>query len=327
MSFTDNRQDASLQAGHFNDFIEIGLLRAALYRAVVNAGSEGVSHEELTQRVFDALGLDVEHYAVDPSVRFQARADTERALRDVLGYRLYRDLRRGWRVTLPNLEQCGLLEIKYASLDEVCEAEDIWQDKHEALVTASPATRQKVAKTLLDYMRRELAIKVDYLESRKQEQIQQNSGQRLRAPWSIDEMETLDTAFVLKPRKRQPNDYRGYVYLSGLSAFGQYLRRPNTFHEYSGRLNAEQTQVVIQQLLDALRLGGLAEAVVEADKSVPGDVAGYQLPASAMRWTTGDGTRPMHDPIRVPDFGGRRRRIKSILRRVLSEECSGERWI
>jgi len=28
LSFTDNRQDASLQAGHFNDFIEITLLRS-----------------------------------------------------------------------------------------------------------------------------------------------------------------------------------------------------------------------------------------------------------------------------------------------------------
>ena len=27
LSFTDNRQDASLQAGHFNDFVEIALLR------------------------------------------------------------------------------------------------------------------------------------------------------------------------------------------------------------------------------------------------------------------------------------------------------------
>ena len=32
LSFTDNRQDASLQAGHFNDFVEIGLLRSALYQ-------------------------------------------------------------------------------------------------------------------------------------------------------------------------------------------------------------------------------------------------------------------------------------------------------
>ncbi|MDQ2888808.1 MAG: DEAD/DEAH box helicase, partial [Chloroflexota bacterium] len=31
LSFTDNRQDASLQAGHFNDFIEVGILRSALY--------------------------------------------------------------------------------------------------------------------------------------------------------------------------------------------------------------------------------------------------------------------------------------------------------
>ncbi|MCR4440438.1 MAG: DEAD/DEAH box helicase [bacterium] len=31
LTFTDNRQDASLQAGHFNDFVQVGLLQAALY--------------------------------------------------------------------------------------------------------------------------------------------------------------------------------------------------------------------------------------------------------------------------------------------------------
>ncbi len=30
LTFTDNRQDASLQAGHFNDFVQVGLLRTAL---------------------------------------------------------------------------------------------------------------------------------------------------------------------------------------------------------------------------------------------------------------------------------------------------------
>ena len=38
LSFTDNRQDASLQAGHFNDFVEVSLLRSALYRAVAGGG-------------------------------------------------------------------------------------------------------------------------------------------------------------------------------------------------------------------------------------------------------------------------------------------------
>ena len=66
LSFTDNRQDASLQAGHFNDFVEVGLLRGALYKAVRAAGPAGLRHEELTQRVFDALDLPVERLLQQP---------------------------------------------------------------------------------------------------------------------------------------------------------------------------------------------------------------------------------------------------------------------
>jgi hypothetical protein len=53
--------------------------------------------------VFDALALPFASYASDPQARFQAEADTKKALRDVLGYRLYHDLQRGWRVTSPTL--------------------------------------------------------------------------------------------------------------------------------------------------------------------------------------------------------------------------------
>src|SRR5690606_10252569 len=45
LSFTDNRQDASLQAGHFNDFVEVGLLRTAVYQAVQQAGPAGIKHD------------------------------------------------------------------------------------------------------------------------------------------------------------------------------------------------------------------------------------------------------------------------------------------
>ena len=182
LSFTDNRQDASLQAGHFNDFVEVSLLRSALYRAAAEAGPAGLRHDELVQRVFEALDLPKELYASDPDVKFQALADTNRALRSVLGYRLYRDLERGWRITSPNLEQCGLLEIDYLSLEELCLAEEEWQDKHEALRSATPDTRAAIAKTLLDLMRRELAIKVDYLDPVVQERIQLQSSQRLSDP-------------------------------------------------------------------------------------------------------------------------------------------------
>lgn len=71
LSFTDNRQDASLQAGHFNDFIEIGLLRSALLKACSGANPDGLTHEVFTQRVFDALGLPFAGYSKDPDLSFR----------------------------------------------------------------------------------------------------------------------------------------------------------------------------------------------------------------------------------------------------------------
>ncbi len=299
LSFTDNRQDASLQAGHFNDFVEIALLRSALYKAVARAGQAGIAHEVLPQRVFEALDLDIHFYATDPDVRYNLRAETERALREVLGYRLYRDLKRGWRITSPNLEQCGLLEIHYTSLDEVCAAEDLWKDKHSALANASPVVREKVCRVLLDYMRRELAIKVDYLNPAYQESLKQLSNQRLQAPWAFDENERLEHAAILFPRSRRTDEeYEGNAFMSPRGGLGQYLRRPSTFPDYPERLRVADTSQMIPGLLQALRSGGLVQIIVEARQ--PGEVPGYQIPASALLWKVGDGQKAFHDPIRVP---------------------------
>ena len=305
LSFTDNRQDASLQAGHFNDFVEVGILRSALYRAAHDAGRPGLWHDELTQRVFDALALPLEHYAADPAVRYQQLHETQRAMRDVLGYRLYRDLKRGWRITSPNLEQCGLLEIDYLSLDEVCQEEERWQGCHPALVTATPETRARVARALLDTMRRDLAIKVDYLDPVAQERLRLRSNQRLRAPWALDENEEMARWSVTYPRSRNERDSRENLYLSPRGGFGQYLRRPATFPNHHDRLHLDETQEILEQLFRALK-GVLVEEVVPA--RAEGDVPGYQVPASAMAWRAGDGGRAIHDPVRVPrePEGGRR---------------------
>jgi hypothetical protein len=130
-------------------------------------------------KVFDALGLRFEDYASDPAARFQARDETNRVLRHVLGYRLYRDLLRGWRITAPNLEQVGLLVIDYPYLRQVCEAADIWQSAHPSLANASVEQRIEVSRVLLDLMRRSLAIKVEYLDQQFQERLLLQSSQRL----------------------------------------------------------------------------------------------------------------------------------------------------
>ena len=324
LSFTDNRQDASLQAGHFNDFIETTLLRSALYQAVSQAGTAGIEHDELTLRVFEALKLPLHLYAYNPEVKFQALRDTERALREVIGYRLYRDLQRGWRITSPNLEQCGLLEIEYQSLDEASAAAELWSDSHPALTTASTATRMKVAKVLLDYMRRELAISVNYLDTTWQEQIRQQSNQRLIPPWAIDENETMEYAAILFPRSRTAQDQAENVFLSARGGFGQYLRRNTTFPELERQLNLEDTTTIIRDLLKGLVEAGLVNVVLEPQNDA--DVPGYQLQAAAMRWKMGDGRHAFHDPIRVPSLpetGGRTNPFFVDFYRTMSSELHG----
>jgi very-short-patch-repair endonuclease len=305
LSFTDNRQDASLQAGHFNDFIEVGLLRSALYRAASDAGDGGLRHEDVTQAVFAALQLDIADYAADPDVKFQAAKETQKALRDVLGYRLYRDQRRGWRITLPNLEQCGLLHTDYLSLDDLCAAEEEWAECHELLAEATPETREAVSRTLLDWMRRALALKVNYLEGDSQERIRAQSDQRLRPPWGIDDKEQMEAASVVLPRSRRPKDYGGYEYLSGRSGFGMYLNRPSTFPGRRPSLKVDDREQIILQLLEVLRVAGLVEVVLPAKD---GDVPGYQVPAAALVWRAGDGAASFRDPLRMPQLpegGGR----------------------
>lgn len=298
LSFTDNRQDASLQAGHFNDFVEVGLLRAALFRAVQQAGAAGIRHDELAQQVFNSLNLPPEFYAVNPEVKFKQKQETELALREVLAYRVYHDLRRGWRVTAPNLEQSGLLKIDYVSLQELCETDSEWQGCHPALATATPAERYHVAKVLLDVLRRELAIKVDYLDPNYQERIQQRSSLRLIEPWSIDDEEAMIHAAVAWPRASRKGDYGGHFYVSSRSGFGLYLRRQNTFAGHDANLKMVDTDEMIPQLFQVLEVAGLVEPVAEGKDE--NDPKGYQLPADGMVWLAGDGKTPFYDPVRMP---------------------------
>ena len=134
LNFTDNRQDAALQAGHFNDFVQVSLLRAALYRAIADGRRRRARLHGPRPAVLDsARACRSTSTRRTPRPATAPKDEIDRALREVLAYRLYVDLRAGWRVTAPNLEQAGLLEVDYAYLDELCANEDEWAGRHEAL--------------------------------------------------------------------------------------------------------------------------------------------------------------------------------------------------
>ena len=315
LTFVDNRQDASLQAGHLNDFVQVTQIRGALYHAAVAAGDHGLRHDDVARTVADALALPLEAFAQNPGVKFSQRDYVQAALRQVLAYRAYGDLERGWRVTMPNLEQTGLLCFDYVDLDEIAADPDCWRDAHPALRDDIPAHRAEIARILLDEMRRSLAVDVDVLTQEGFERLQQVSDQLLTGAWAIPPDEPRVRASTVFPRPAGPGGSRDNVHFTGRSALGRYLRRPREFPA-TGPISVDDAQAVIIGVLHVLREHGvLTDAVAErpgswrrARRDNDAAVTGYRLKAAALIWRAGDGTVGAPDPLRKtvdPEVGAR----------------------
>lgn len=305
LSFTDNRQDASLQAGHFNDFVQVALLRSALHKATQARGPGGLTHGELSRSVFEAMQLRFEEYAADPEVRGPARNATHDALRRVIDYYLYRDLQRGWRVTAPNLEDCGLLRFEYDGLtgeDGLLGEASLWasgftvKDREgdrfmevpPALRDCLPEAREETIRTLLDVMRRALAVKVDVLDPQKQLDLVEQTKPRLLEDtvWYLDDARELTRAEVTYPRPKRQQDRSGF-FLSSYGSFGRYLKRLLApYVQTEQPFGREQVDTAIRFLLLALKRYGIIEQVRSGRD---GDDPGYQLNADALRWLPGTG--------------------------------------
>ena len=294
LTFVDNRQDASLQAGHFNDFVQVALLRGALAKAAA-AATDGLGHDVIAQAVTDALGMQPVDYAAAPEAII-GRNNTTKALRQVVEYRLYVDLKRGWRVTMPNLEQVGLLHVHYEGLDELGEEESIWAVDAN-LAAASPALRAELMAIMLDEFRRVLAVDVDCLSSLGFEQLQRNSRQYLNEQWQIGEYERLEPVGAAIPRPGRPGLGRDILNLTGLGSFGRYLRSTRGL----GRtLSVADAQDAINTILSVLTKNNVIVAVevpIGTGGRGPSE-SGFRLRSGAIRWLAGDGTKGADDALR-----------------------------
>jgi hypothetical protein len=287
LSFTDNRQDASLQAGHFNDFVQVALLRSAIYRALPEDGAP-LDHTTVARQAMEALALPQEAYAREAADHGPLAQRNRRALEALIEYRIYEDLRRGWRVVQPNLEQCGLLRVDYKDLEASCADPALWQG-YPLLAAADPQTRLRVARAFLDHLRRALAIDAACLTPERQEALQRQVTQALKEPWAFGENEHLRAAawFVLEGEQREQWDGS----LSGRSGLGRFLRSPQAWPHLDARLSAEEYAGFLRAWVEALREAGCL--------ALRDDGAAVQLRADALLWRRGDGAPPEPDPVRT----------------------------
>lgn len=281
LSFTDNRQDASLQAGHFNDFILVSLLRAGILAAIRKY--KRLQFDTIAQAVAECLELTLSDVAQNKNLRIDTQQGREvwKTFQDLIEYRIYEDLRRGWRVIQPNLEQCGLLCIEYKGLDELCNQDSNWSEV-KPLRELSSEARKAILTTVLDHFRKKLAISVPCLQETYQAQLKKRVQQQINDRWGFDETEKLrrGARFVLPGYQRINEDD---LSLSENSLLGRYIRK-------SVALNGDYS-AFMQNLMNVLCSFGL----IKKEKDRQSEY--IQLDASCLSWCECNRESPPPDPI------------------------------
>jgi superfamily II DNA/RNA helicase/very-short-patch-repair endonuclease len=325
LGFSDNRQDAALQAGHFNDFLQVLLTRAALLAAIDARPDAELTEKEVANAVFESLAFHRDdpgvraEYMQQPEVKGNNRRQVQDAMRSILGYRSFFDLRRGWRFNNPNLEQLGLVRIDYQDIDELASDEAEWASAPQVLQAARPAERARVLRALFDVMRQGLCIATRYLDRTELDQLRTLSYANLREPWGFTEDERPVPArwFVTSrprddvgPRGRRINLEEFLVIGSSRSRLGRELKRASTWggaNPYVVHINDGSYPQLIEALLKAAASYGLVRQE-DTDVGMPG----WQLQGSAVLWKAGD----LVSPKQANDnafFRGLYRNIASLL--------------
>lgn len=292
LSFTDNRQDASLQAGHLNDFAQVALLRAGIVKAVERNGGR-LEFAKLGGALFDALELRPSDFLAEPVSEGPGYSRGVRAMTNLLEYRALEDLGRGWRVTQPNLEQAGLLRIEYDGLRELAANGGLWRGL-PAIGEADAERRETVLRALLDNLRTQLAINADPLKPESIRAMKRQISDTLRDPWRLEETDRLAErrAAVMPGAKLSEREKRDLgatpISLSRRSNIARYLRSRQTW-DAPRDLSRGETEELILGIVNALK-GHLLS--VERGAEV-------RLMPNAMAWTAGNGAPPPLDPIRT----------------------------
>lgn len=283
LSFTDNRQDASLQAGHFNDFVQTSFLRANLNLALQN--KKILTHKQLARDVVQTMGLAQADYAEQPADYGIGKKRNQEAFEHLIEYRLYEDLKKGWRIVQPNLEQSGLLAIEYADLELTCQNTQLWQKyPHPILLRATPAQRFKASKILLDELRKRLAIDAELLAEEHLGELKREVNQALNSSWKFDKNEYLTSATFATLSNETKN--KATVKLTFRSKVGRYLCSIALWDWLTQPVSQKEYEELIKAIVSILTDSGY----------LTGSNTSIQLRIDSMLWKAQKVTQIHRDP-------------------------------
>lgn len=299
LSFTDNRQDAALQSGHFNDYYKIVKIRSAIYRALSKEESNQLDFSNIAIKTFSELNLSQEQYANKPiSSQYPAQAkENENTFINLLTYRILYDLRRGWRVTLPNLEQCGLLTINYKYLEETIKSERF----KESVRLAKNLSEEKLLDLLtqiLDYFRKNYILKHFLLEKNEISQQTLKIREQINNFWGLNKNEEILLPAFARIESINSNANIFTVSLGLQSYFGKFIR---LFAQQNNiPIDSNNYNELVYELLNELSLAGyLHKTEINSGQN---KIPLYQLNVSNILWCKGDGHYVRPDKVRLYSY-------------------------
>jgi len=316
LSFMDNRQDAALQAGHFNDFMDVVRLRSAIRKAVEIADGKQLRLTTLGRAVRVASGLQFDDYATGGSdlPEFRKRI-YEETLESYFAFRSIHDLRRGWRVVLPNLEQCALLDIDYDHLGEISAMDKLWGDV-PLMSDLGRDDRRELIRVTLDFFRHEFALQSEsYLTEAKIKEHATAFRERLRAPWRYEDEDDIPSPASVRTESLARYSRRETRSIGAQSGYGRFVRR-FAQEKLNRNLNASDYQDFIEKLLSALenRAGYLTSTEAKNREGKPTRL--YQLKLTEIIWKPGDGKTVRADSVKLRAYKELKLRPNSFFQEV-----------
>ena len=178
--------------------------------------------------MFRALGFETSdesilaEYLQEPETFGINKEEADRAARFVLGYRLLRDLRKGWRYNNPNLRQLKLLDIDFRGLDDLAAKDSIYStDKQpenlspaaaqgwSLLRSLPPTGRSKLGQLIFEAMLRDLCVESEYLDPARQDIAKAAIASHLTERWAFGSDENLvTTKYLILDRRPEARGQR-----------------------------------------------------------------------------------------------------------------------
>jgi hypothetical protein len=205
-------------------------------------------------------------------------------------YRLLHDLRKSWRVVLPNLEQCALLKIGYKFLEESVQNNTLW-NQNELLDKMAPEERREFLSQVFDFFRKSYALSFSMLEPAIINQNSKKIREKLIAPWTVDDSDKIDYPANIQVEKLDRSNLNLFGGSAGYqSHFGRYLRNVATNHGINLRGKEIYTRPSMRCLIFCAGPDGYR---ANTPKTKRVQVYVYQLKVDYLLWQKGDG-EPSH---------------------------------